>query len=117
MKSATIHFGLPQIFITLNPADTNSPVTLLYAGEKIDVKTFYPWLYSAAHQLQTMLNNPLAIIEYFHNTINTIVKTLLKGGMFGELIHYQGPIEWQGRGTPHTHLLVLPHSKTDALIS
>src|SRR5579859_4367332 len=31
---------------------------------------------------------------------------MLKGGMFGKLIHYQGPIEYQGRGTPHAHLMV-----------
>jgi hypothetical protein len=106
MKSATVHFGLPQIFITLNPADTSSPVSLFYAGEKIDVKSFHPRLYSAADRLKTMLDNPLAVVEYFHNTINTIVETLLKGGMFGELQHYQGSIEYQGRGTPHVHLLV-----------
>jgi Helitron helicase-like domain at N-terminus len=111
MKPVTIRFGLPQIFITLILTDTNSPVALFYTGEKIDVKAFYPQLYSVAHRSQTILSNPLAVVKYFHNTINTIVKTLLKGGMFGELIHYQGPIELQGRGTPHTHPLVLPYSK------
>jgi Helitron helicase-like domain at N-terminus len=50
-----------------------------------------------------MLDNPLAVVEYFHNTI---IEKMLKGGMFGELIHYQGPIEYQGRGAPHAHLVV-----------
>jgi len=26
--------------------------------------------------------------------------------MFGELIHYHGPIKYQGQGTPHAHLVV-----------
>jgi hypothetical protein len=57
-------------------------------------------------RLGTMLNNPLAVVEYFRNTVDTILKTMLKGGMFGELIHYHGPVEYLGRGPPHTHLLV-----------
>jgi hypothetical protein len=91
MKSATVRFGLPQIFITLNPADNFSPVALFYSGEKMDVKTFDPLLYSATDRLKTMLDNPLAVVEYFHNTVNTIVGTPLMGVMFGELMHYQDP--------------------------
>jgi hypothetical protein len=106
LKSATVYFGLPQIFITVNPADTISPLALFYAGEKIDVKSFHPRLYTAGMRLKTMLDNPLAVVEYFRNTLNTIIEKMLKGGMFGELIHYQGPIEYQGRGTPHAHLVV-----------
>jgi Helitron helicase-like domain at N-terminus len=107
LKSATVYHGLPQIFLTLNPADNVSPVALFYAGEKIDVKSFHPNLYSKASRMSTMLHNPLAVVEYFRNTIQTVIKTMLKGGMFGELVHYHGPIEYQGRGTPHAHLVVL----------
>jgi hypothetical protein len=106
LKSATVYHGLPQIFLTLNPADNVSPVALFYAGEKIDVKSFHPNLYSKASRMSTMLHNPLAVVEYFRNTIQTVIKTMLKGGMFGELVHYHGPIEYQGRGTPHAHLVV-----------
>jgi hypothetical protein len=106
LKSATVHHGLPQIFITLNPADNVSPVALFYAGERIDVKSFHPHLYSAASRLKTMLDNPLSVVEYFRNTVDTILKTMLKRGMFRELVHYHGPIEYQGRGTPHVHLVV-----------
>jgi len=103
----TVYHGLPQIFITLNPKDNISPIALFYAGgERINVKSFYPHLYMAGDRLKTMLNNPLATMEYFHNTIDTIIQTMLKGGMFGDLIHYHGPIEYQGRGTPHAHLMV-----------
>ena len=53
-----------------------------------------------------MLNNPLAVVEYFHNMVTTIIDTVLKGGMFGELLHHYGTIEYQGRYTPHTHMAV-----------
>jgi hypothetical protein len=106
MKSATVRFGLPQLFITFNPADNDSPVSLFYVGEKIDVKEFHPRLYSSAQRLRTMLNNPLAVVQYFRKTVDTIINTMLKGRIFGELLHYQGPIEYLGRGPLHIHLLV-----------
>jgi hypothetical protein len=34
MKSATVYFGLPQIFITLNPADNVSPVALFILARR-----------------------------------------------------------------------------------
>jgi hypothetical protein len=106
LKSATVRHGLPQIFITLNPVDNVSPIALFYAGERIDVKSFHLQLYSAASRLKTMLDNLLSVVQYFRNTVDTILETMLKGGMFGDLVHYHGPVEYQGRGTPHVHLVV-----------
>ena len=116
MKSAMVYFSLPQIFLTLNPGDLVSPVALFYAGEKINVKEFHPRLFSVAERLKTMLDNPLAVVEYFRNIVNMIVKMLLKRGIFGELVHYHGPIEYLGRGPPHTHLLVYTLKQTAKLI-
>ena len=81
-------------------------IALSYAGENIDVKSFSPQLYTAGERLNKMLGNPLAVVEYFHVTINTIIRTLLKGGMFRELVHHYGPVEYLSRGPPHTHLIV-----------
>jgi len=106
LKSSMVYFGIPVIYLTFNPAENSSPIALLYAGENIDVKSFSPQLYAAGERLNTMLANPLAVVEYFHRTINTIIQTLLKGGMFGELLHHYGPIEYLGRGPPHTYLVV-----------
>jgi Helitron helicase-like domain at N-terminus len=92
MKSATVRFGLHQIFLTFNPADNNCPLALFYAGERIYVKEFHPCLFSAAERLKTMLDNPLAVVQYFYNTTQGIIDTMLKGRMFGKLQHYQGPI-------------------------
>jgi hypothetical protein len=106
LKSSVVHFGAPVIYLTFNPGENSSPIALLYAGEDIDVKAFSPQLYTVGGRLKTMLDNPLAVVEYFHNTINTIIQTLLKGGMFGDLVHHYGPVEYLGRGPPHTHLVV-----------
>ncbi len=52
------------------------------------------------------LGNPLAVVEYFHNMITAIIQNVLKEGIFGEVAHYYSTIEYQGCGTPHTHLAV-----------
>ena len=38
--------------------------------------------------------------------ITAIIENVLKQGIFGEVSHYYATIEYQGCGTPHTHLAV-----------
>jgi Helitron helicase-like domain at N-terminus len=106
LKSSMVYYGCPLIFLTLNPGDRHSPVALRFAGEDINVMDFAPELWDSTKRLQLMMHNPAAVVEYFHTTVGAIIKTMLKGGLFGELVHYYGPIEYQGRGTPHIHLAV-----------
>ena len=49
------------------------------------------------------------MVEYFHNMITAIIENVLKEGIFGDVNHYYGTIEYQGRGTPHMHLAVCIH--------
>ena len=106
LKSSIVQFGCPLIFITINPHERYSPLALFYAGEKIDVKKYCPKSLSLASRLQVTLDNPLAVVEYFHTMIKAIIDHMLKGGMFGDVAHHFATIEYQGRGTPHTHLAV-----------
>ena len=106
LKSSMVYYGCPVIFLTINPADLHSPISLFYSGETIDVLQFDPAMHSVTERLTIMLKNPLAVVEYFHNMVKTIIETVLKGGMFGNLLHYYGIIEYQGRATPHIHLAV-----------
>ena len=113
LKSAMVYHGCPTIFLTLNPAETHSPIALFYAGEDINVQQFDPLRYSSEHRLQRMMNNPLAVVEYFHSMVTIIIEKILKGGIFGELAHHFGTIEYQGRKTPHIHLAVFSNSLFD----
>ena len=106
LKSSIVHFGCPVIFLTINPHERYSPIALFYAGEKIDIKKFQPKMYSLSQRLKKTLRDPLAVVEYFHNMITAIIENVLKEGIFGEVSHYYATIEYQGRGTPHTHLAV-----------
>jgi hypothetical protein len=93
--------------MTLNPADNFSPLALFYAGEEIDLSDFEPDLYPYEDRARRMINDPLAVVQYFHNTVRSIIDGPLKKGLFGELQHHFGTIEYQNRGTPHIHLAVI----------
>ena len=106
LKSSFVYHGCPVIYLTINPGDRHSPLALLYAGVQINVDNFFPEEYSLTARVKNLLQNPLAVVEYFHNIIQAIIEGVLKEGMFGELAHYYGTIEYQGRFTPHMHMAV-----------
>ena len=54
------------------PHERYSPIALFYAGEEIDIRKFQLKWYSLSQQLKRTLNNPLAVVEYFHNMITAI---------------------------------------------
>src|SRR5271170_3966462 len=111
LKSSIVYYGCQIIFLTLNPGDRHSPLTLYYSCQRIDLKTFDPRLWSLSKRLEVMLDNPLAMLEYFHTTMQTIINGPLKRGFFGNMRHHYGTIEYQGRGTPHIHLMIYHLSK------
>jgi hypothetical protein len=106
LKAAMIYHSCPTIFLTLNPAETRNPVALFYAGEEINVENFDPEQYPSNRRLEKTINNPLAVVEYFHSMVRIIIERVLEAGIFGELSHYFGSVEYQGRKTPHIHLIV-----------
>ena len=108
LKSSIVYHGFPVIYMTLNPGEKFSPLALSYAGVPIDMSSFEPQLFELSRRSKILLQNPLAVVTYFHNTVRTILATIVKGGLFGEVKHHFGVIEYQGRGTPHIHMLVRP---------
>ena len=106
LKSAIIAHGLLIVFVTLNPGERYSPLSLLYAATEIDVNDFVPERFPYLERMRSMLLNPLAVIDYFHNTVAAIIAAVIEGGIFEEGARYYGVIEYQGRGTPHIHILV-----------
>src|SRR5579859_2807588 len=108
VKSSIAYYGCLIVFLTLNPGDQHSPLTLYYAGQEIDLKTFDPHLWSLSKRMEVVMDNPLRMVEYFHTKIETIIEGPLKHGLFGKMRHHYGTIEYQGRRTPHIHLAVYP---------
>ena len=93
LKSSVIYHGCPIIVLTLNPGDLYLPISLYYTGEKINPKDFLPKWYTPSYHLKMMLRNPLAVVEYFHTLINTIIEQVFRKGIFRDMHRYYGMIE------------------------
>ena len=106
LKSSFVYYGCPVIYLTINSADRRSPLALFYSGVKINVDNFMSDDYPFTERVQVLLKNPLAVVDYFHNMIGAMINGVLKRGMFGELVHHYGTIEYQGHFTPHIHMAV-----------
>src|SRR5205814_2808899 len=74
LKSSFAYYGCPVIYLTINPGDRHSPLAVLYAGAKINVDNFIPDEYSFTERVRALLQTPLVVVEYFHNTIQAIIE-------------------------------------------
>jgi len=106
LKWSFVYFGCPVIYLKINPANRHSPLSLLYASEKLVINNFNPDDYNYSDRVKILLRDPKAAVDYFHNMIQTIIEKVLKGGMFRKLVHHYGTIEYQGRFTPHIHMAI-----------
>jgi hypothetical protein len=81
LKSSLVYWGCPVIYLTINLADRHCPLTLYYSGAKIDIEDFVPEEYDYTYRVNLLLQNPLAVVEYFHGMVKVIIDRVLKGGM------------------------------------
>lgn len=112
--SMIMQLGQPLFWMTINPADSNSPFVMQLAGVDLDVcsrlKTDLP---KYVKRLQLIAADPVASTDFFHIMIEAVLKTLLRfgakdgdGGVLGRIKAYVGMTEEQRRLTLHCHLLV-----------
>lgn len=99
--------GLPSIFITINPADTKSPIALYFAGVHLNLESIIKETFPDAYERsQIIVSNPVAVAKYFNYLIEAILSTLIMGGILGPTDSYFGTVESQGRGSLHLHMLI-----------
>ncbi|CAF4052892.1 unnamed protein product [Adineta steineri] len=99
--------SLPNIFLTLNPADIHSPVALYFAGVKLDLDNVQAeQLMDAYKRAEIIASHPVATAKFFHILISNILDTMILGGVVGPVKAYFGTVESQGRGSLHLHLLI-----------
>ncbi|CAF4826013.1 unnamed protein product [Rotaria sp. Silwood1] len=98
---------LPSIFLTLNPADIHNPVTLYFAGVKLDLDNIQmEQLMDTYKRAEIIASQPVATAKFFHLLISNILNTMISGGVVGSIKAYFGTVESQGRGSLHLHLLI-----------
>lgn len=119
--SMIMQLGQPLFWMTLNPADTNSPLVMQLAGVDLDVSSSlkadmpnYP------ERLRVIAADPVASADFFHITIQAVLAALLRfgasdgdGGVLGRIKAYVGMTEEQRRLMLHCHLLVWVYGFND----
>ena len=99
-----VRFGMPAIWFTLNPADLSSPLIMNLSGI-LDI----PVPHSASDTIRrTAVANPVVVAEFFHLTMKAFFTAFLRTrtgecGILGEVSHYAGVVETNGRGMLHQH--------------
>ncbi|CAN0576475.1 unnamed protein product, partial [Laminaria digitata] len=106
--------GQPLFWMTLNPADVNSPIVMKLAGVDIDVSSRLKDAMSAyCGRVRLIAGDPVACADFYHDTVDAVLTSLLRfgapdgdGGVLGRVKAYVGMTEEQRRLTLHCHLLV-----------
>ncbi|RDB26251.1 hypothetical protein Hypma_006070 [Hypsizygus marmoreus] len=109
----------PNLWITLNPPDSQDPIAQVMAGEEIDLDKFNELLGPTASQRAVNIaSDPYASARYFHSVIRIVLEEMFgikvkrghniqrKEGIFGMVKSYIGMVEAQGQGTLHLHLIL-----------
>ncbi|HLO39007.1 MAG TPA: DUF6570 domain-containing protein [Lacibacter sp.] len=110
--SLQLKYGLPRIFVTINPHDFNSPVLFFFNGIKKNVSDLFEPSLHYNRRRSIALGDPVSAAQFFHTTVSCFLDILLgyqaetKVGVLGKISAYYGTVETQGRGTLHFHCLV-----------
>jgi len=112
------YFGLPHLYMTLNPNASHSPIfQVMYGDEAVDLSARYPELIQPAQRAIRLAQDPVAAADFFEFSIENIFRHLLgwdyekqrsteTGGIFGRLRAYYGTAEFTERGQLHGHFLL-----------
>ena len=111
-------FGLPHIYLTLNPNAAHSPIfQLMFGDETVDLSKRFPILVSARERALRLAKDPVAGADFFNFCITSIFRYLFGwdyerrestplGGILGKLEAFYGSSEFTERGMLHGHFLL-----------
>ncbi|KAE8250215.1 hypothetical protein A4X13_0g4891 [Tilletia indica] len=111
-------FGIFQLFLTLNPGPSHSPVFQIFFGDQsVTLDTRSPTLPTSKARAARVADDPVAASDYFHFHINAVFQYLLgwdirkrkstpKGGLFGHVAAFYLVKEHSMRGQLHCHSLI-----------
>ncbi|KAG2738043.1 hypothetical protein P692DRAFT_20759882, partial [Suillus brevipes Sb2] len=108
--------GLPNFYITVNPADVYNPIVKYLSGAHIDIDDLLPdEVPGFMEQSILIARNPVIAAKFFNLYMKAFVSCILgydrnnedvQEGILGLLKGYYGCVEAQGRGTLHCHMIV-----------
>jgi hypothetical protein len=108
--------GLPNFYITINPADVYNPIVKFLAGNEINIDDMLPEEVPEYWQQSILVaRNPVVAAKFFNLYIKSFLSAILgydkingvvSEGILGHVKAYYGCVESQGRGTLHCHMMV-----------
>ena len=111
-------FGLPHIYITLNPNAAHSPIfQVMFGDETVDLTKRFPILVSARERAIRLAKDPVAGADFFNFCITCVFRYMFgwdfdkqestpSGGILGKLEAFYGSSEFTDRGMLHGHFLL-----------
>ncbi|EEB88754.1 hypothetical protein MPER_13236 [Moniliophthora perniciosa FA553] len=104
------HRGAPSWYITVSPADSQSPISLYYADGDEECTLAMPCL-NSDQRIRLICENPVAAARFFNFMVTVLLEDILgykseHRGLYGEHVGHYGVVEQQGRLTLHLHLLL-----------
>jgi hypothetical protein len=112
------YFGMPQLFLTMNPNASHSPLfQVIYGDELVDITKRFPDLTNSVNRRIRVASDAVAGETFFSRSIEIFFEHLLgwdhetkrskaQGGIFGKLRAYYGTVEFTDRGQLHGHFLI-----------
>jgi hypothetical protein len=119
IKSFVGYFGIPHIYLTMNPNAVHSPIFQIFVGnESIDLNDRYPELNSRSVRAIQVAKDPVAASLFFQFSIEMFFEHLLgwnfkkkkskpEGGILGKVNAYVGSSEYTHHGGLHAHMLIV----------
>ena len=111
MKSIFGMFGMPALWITINPSPKNHLLMMELCGQSLEEYLQLPTETKAKLVKMHLARNPVAQAEFFDHLIMTFLEEIVGVkndpiGIFGEVNAYYFMTEAQGCGNLHAHGLV-----------
>ena len=119
IRSYVGKFGIPHLFVTLNPIAAYSPSFRVFLGnEEVDLSQRCPELLPRSEQAKRLAEDPVAGAKFFQFCVEAFFEHLLgydlehrksseAGGIFGKVQAFVGSSECTNRGSLHAHFFNL----------
>ncbi|CAF1535513.1 unnamed protein product, partial [Rotaria sordida] len=118
LHSQIFIFGLPNIFITINPCDLHYPLAMKFTGVDLNIDDLLLNQMPKSHECAAIVaRHPVTIARFFNRLISTVLSTLVgyninkyeshpDGSELGKIDAYYGTVEESGRGALHLYKLL-----------
>jgi hypothetical protein len=112
------YFGLPHIFLTLNPNAAHSPIfQVMYGNKSVDLSEHFPHVLPGRECAMRLAHDPIVAANFYEFSFKCLFQHLLgwdfknecsieSGGILGHLRAFYGTTEFTERGALHGHFLV-----------